>query len=84
MTVFYRFDDAAAFAAAGGKPLAEYIEGDAAVSVIGDYYLPDPDPLPEDYEPVHDGYLVNSSRLVPAWADYRLPEDPSNPMRIYG
>lgn len=89
MTAFYRFDNSAAFIAAGGKTESEYTRDTIGVSVIGNRYEDEPEwteenPRPEDFEPVLIEFLVNASRPVPEWEAYRLPADPASPMRIFG
>lgn len=75
MTTFYRFPS-------NQNLPAEFVREGVAVSVIGDYYEPLPDPLPEDYVPVYVGYLVNTSQPVEEWAEYEVW--PQQPMRIFG
>lgn len=76
MTNFYRFDSSL------NLP-AEFVREDGIqVSVIGDWYEPAPDPLPEDYQPVYIGYLVNTTAPVDEWAGNEVW--PSAPMRIFG
>lgn len=83
MTAFYRFDSEAAFVAAGGKAKAEYTRQDGVgVSVLGDLFEPEPDPLPEDFQPVLVGFLVNTTEPVEDWEAALV--DPASPMRIFG
>lgn len=83
MTAFYRFDSEAAFVAAGGKAQAEYTRQDGVgVSVLGDFFEPEPDPLPEDYQPALVGFLVNTTKPVEDWAAALVA--PASPMRIFG
>lgn len=82
MTTFYCFESQGAFVALGGKPQSEYTVDGVGVSVIGEHYEPDPDPLPDDYEPVFIGYLVNTTEPVEAWSAAEV--QPTSPMRIFG
>lgn len=72
---------------------SEYTREDGiGVSVIGDYYQPMPDPMPEPeldengepipFEPVYVGYLVNTTAPVDEWAEHEVA--PSQPMRVFG
>lgn len=76
MTVFYCFPTS--------QPMqGEFVRPDGInVSVIGDHFAPEPDPLPEDYEPEFLGFLVNASSTVDEWSAYEVT--PSSPMRIFG
>lgn len=76
MTAFYVFPSA--------QPMTgDFVRPDGInVSVIGDHYEPEPETLPEDYEPVYIGFLVNASQPVDEWAEFEV--HPTQPMRIYG
>jgi len=76
MTTFYRFPESL------NLPAESVREDGINVSVIGDWYEPAPDPLPEDYQPAYAGYLVNTSAPVAEWAEYEVT--PAQPMRIFG
>lgn len=85
MTTFYRFPS-------NMNLPAESVREGIDVSVIGDYYEPVPDPLPEPeidengepipYQPVYVGYLVNTSKPIAEWAEFEVT--PTSPMRIFG
>jgi hypothetical protein len=80
MTTFYRFPSNMSFP-------AESLREGVNVSVIGDYYEPEPewteeDPRPEDFEPTYIGYLVNTSAPIEEWAAFEVT--PAEPMRIFG
>lgn len=75
MTAFYRFPS-------NQNLPAEFVREGVSVSVIGDHYESTPDPLPEDYEPIYVGYLVNTSEPIPEWAEFEVT--PAQPMRIFG
>jgi len=80
MTTFYRFPSNMSFP-------AESLREGVNVSVIGDYYEPEPewteeDPRPEDFEPVYVGYLVNTSAPIEEWNEFEVT--PAQPMRIFG
>ena len=75
MTTFYRLPS-------NQNLLAESVREGVSVSVIGDHYEPAPDPLPDDYEPIYVGYLVNASEPIAEWSEFEVT--PTQPMRIFG
>ena len=81
MTTFYNFPDQSTFAALGGRGGDYTIEG-VGYSVIGELYAPEPEVIPEDYEPVLLGFLVNTTEPIEAFYEYEVI--PTSPMRIFG
>lgn len=77
MTVAYRFENPAAFLAAGGADQSEITRPDGiGLSVIGDRF-----DLIDDVE-VYNGFLVNATEPVPGWDAYIV--SPQVLMRVFG
>lgn len=83
MTFFYCFPEPQSMT-------GDFVRPDGiSISVVGSHYEVEPEwteenPRPEDYEPVFKGFLVNSSKPVIEWEEFKLAEDPVSPMRIFG